>query len=182
MPLALILPRGDQWYLLRKPLIRRALHMYVCMVIIYYSRVCKSMDQPGRVANPARGQLNKEKIIFPCPRSRLRVWSRETGSAVPWYRLLTLLVVSWTGKMNFPYPRSRLIIWCLLTGFLPICAVASIYSFKQLYAIGSVPRLSGHHAIAYWWSSLQRVRRHGASTPQGSSSNGCCLSTSPWTN
>ena len=35
------------------------------------------MDQPGKVANPARGHL------FPCPRSRLRIWSRETGSAVP---------------------------------------------------------------------------------------------------
>ena len=41
------------------------------------------MDQPGKVANPARGQLNREKIIFPCPRTRLRIWSRETGSVVP---------------------------------------------------------------------------------------------------
>ena len=31
--------------------------MYVCMVITY----SKSMDQPGKVANPARGQLNREK-------------------------------------------------------------------------------------------------------------------------
>ena len=36
------------------------------------------------------------------------------------------------------------------------------------YAIGSVPRLSGH-AIAYRWRSLPRVRRHRASKPQGSS-------------
>ena len=40
------------------------------------------MDQPGKVANPARGQLNRE-IIFPCPRACLRIWSREAGSAVP---------------------------------------------------------------------------------------------------
>ena len=39
------------------------------------------MDQPGKVANPARGQLNREKI-FPYPRACLRIWSRETGSAV----------------------------------------------------------------------------------------------------
>ena len=32
--------------------------------------------KPGKVANPARA-------IFPCPRSRLRIWSREMGSAVP---------------------------------------------------------------------------------------------------
>ena len=39
---------------------------------------------------------------------------------------------------------------------------------KPPYAIGSVPSLSGH-AIAYRWRSLPRVRRHGASKPQGSS-------------
>ena len=40
------------------------------------------MVQSGMVANPARGQLKREKYFFPCPRSRLRIWSRETGSAV----------------------------------------------------------------------------------------------------
>ena len=39
---------------------------------------------------------------------------------------------------------------------------------KPPYAIGSVPSLSGH-TIAYRWRSLPRVRRHRASTPQGSS-------------
>ena len=44
----------------------------------------KSMDQPGKVANPARGQLNRENEYFSVRvRSRLRVWSRETGSTVP---------------------------------------------------------------------------------------------------
>ena len=41
------------------------------------------MDQTGKVVSPARGQLNRKKIIFPCPRSCLRIWSRETGSTVP---------------------------------------------------------------------------------------------------
>ena len=41
------------------------------------------MDQPGKVANPVRGQLNREKLIFPCSRACLRIWFRETGSAVP---------------------------------------------------------------------------------------------------
>ena len=39
---------------------------------------------------------------------------------------------------------------------------------KPPYAIGPFPSLSGH-AIAYRWRSLPRVRRHGASEPQGSS-------------
>ena len=35
--------------------------MYVCSHI-YCS---KSVDQPGKVANPARGQLNRENEYFP---------------------------------------------------------------------------------------------------------------------
>ena len=35
--------------------------MYVCMV----THSSKSMDQPGKVANPARGQMNKENEYFP---------------------------------------------------------------------------------------------------------------------
>ena len=53
--------------------------MYVRMVISY----SKSMDQTGKVTSPARGQLDSEKLIFPYPRSHLRIRSRETGSAVP---------------------------------------------------------------------------------------------------
>ena len=41
------------------------------------------MDQPGKVANPARGQLNRENEYFDVSHSRLRIWPRETGSAVP---------------------------------------------------------------------------------------------------
>ena len=37
--------------------------IYVCMVITYN----KSKDQPGKVANPARGQLNRENEFFPVP-------------------------------------------------------------------------------------------------------------------
>ena len=50
--------------------------LYVCMVITY-SRVwnCK-------VANPALVSYTG-KMIFPCPRACLIIWSRETGSAVP---------------------------------------------------------------------------------------------------
>ena len=37
--------------------------MYVCMVIIH----SKGKDQPGKVANRARGQLNRENKYFPVP-------------------------------------------------------------------------------------------------------------------
>ena len=36
---------------------------YVCMVITY----SKGKDQPGKVANPARGHLNRENGYFPVP-------------------------------------------------------------------------------------------------------------------
>ena len=41
------------------------------------------MDQPGKVANPARGQLNRENEHSSVPVPCLRIWSRETGSVVP---------------------------------------------------------------------------------------------------
>ena len=45
---------------------------------MYGHTYSKSMDQPGKVVNPARGQLNRENEYFSCPRSRLRIRSRET--------------------------------------------------------------------------------------------------------
>ena len=40
--------------------------------------------QPGKVADESCSwSALLGKWIFPCPRSRLRTWSRETGSAVP---------------------------------------------------------------------------------------------------
>ena len=64
------------------PLLLLLLCMYICM-FTHIARV--SVDQPGRViAIPARGQLNREESVFlPCPRSRLIIWSGDTGSAVP---------------------------------------------------------------------------------------------------
>ena len=56
--------------------------LHICMVITYK----QSMNQTGVVANPARGQLNRENS-----RSRLRFWSRETGSVVPSRVILPIL-------------------------------------------------------------------------------------------
>ena len=90
--------------------------------------------------------------IFPCPCSRLRIWSRETGSANP--SLVSLLI-------------SILRLNLVLTGFLPISAAASIYLFKPPYTIGLIPSLSGH-TIGYRWCLLLRIRRYKAGKPQGS--------------
>ena len=38
--------------------------MYLCM---YGHHIWQSMDRPGKVANPARGQLNRKNGYFPFP-------------------------------------------------------------------------------------------------------------------
>ena len=50
---------------------------------MYGHNLWQSMNQPGKVANPACGQLNMETILFPCPRSRLKTRSHETDWAIP---------------------------------------------------------------------------------------------------
>ena len=121
--------------------------MYVCMVNTY----SKSKDQPGKVANPARAQLNREK-------------------KVPLFEFVLENLVSRDG-FGSPVPRQP--------AHLHTQAESGAYLrdssrvprrrpfMKPPYAIGSVPSLSGH-AIAYRWRSLPRVRRHRASIPQGS--------------
>ena len=61
--------------------------MYLVCIVIRYSRV----QINRKVATPVHGQLNRE--TFPCLRSRLKIWFRETGLAVPsrvsWFILCT---------------------------------------------------------------------------------------------
>ena len=94
------------------------------------------------------------KLIFPCPRTCLRIWSRETGSAVP-SRVSLLILHTQAESCAYLRDSSR---------------VPRRRPFmKPPYAIGSVPSLTGH-AIAYRWRSLPRVHRHRASKPQQGSS------------
>ena len=65
-------------------------------------------DQPGKVTNPAHGQLNEQrKLFFPCPRSCLRNWSRETGSAVP-SRVSLFFSILRLNLILLMYPRDRI--------------------------------------------------------------------------
>ena len=68
---------------LRHPPSSWAAVVHCVMTILDGHTYSKSVDQPGKTANPAHGQLNRENNHFPVPRSRLRIWSRETGLAVP---------------------------------------------------------------------------------------------------
>ena len=106
--------------------------------------------------------------IFPCPRSGVRIWSRETGSAVlPPANLLILISAL---RLNLVFTH----------GIAPVFR-GSVHLFIPPTAIGSVSSLSCH-AIAYRWCSLPRARRHSASSPQRGSCHGCPFQVSPWTN
>ena len=110
------------------------------------------MDQPGKVANPASGQLNRENNIPLSPCMPENLVSRD-GFSRPVPRQPAHLH---TQAESGAYLRES-------------SRVSRRRPFmKPPYAIGSVPSLSGH-AIAYRWRSLPRVRRHRASKPQGSS-------------
>ena len=120
------------------------------MVIIYGN----ANDQPGKIVNPARSQLNRENEYF-----YVLVRARQFGLA---RRVRQSRLAS---ACSFPYSGC---IWCLLTGFLPSSTAASIYFKNPPYTIGSAPSSSGH-AITYRWRSLPRVYKYRASKPQGSS-------------
>ena len=57
---------------------------YYCITVYMYGHTySKSMDQPGTGCQSCTWSAEQRKLIFPCPRSRLRIWSSETSSAVP---------------------------------------------------------------------------------------------------
>ena len=128
--------------------------MYACMYVAWLSHVAEYRLNGVKLPILLVVSYTVE-YIFACPRSCLSVWSRETGSAVP---SRTSLLFLHTQSKSGAYSRDS-------SRFPPR---------RPPYAIGSVPRLSGH-AIAYGWRLLPRVRQHRASNTQGSSSNGCCI-------
>ena len=70
-------------------------YIYACIVITY-SRV----QINRKIANPVHGQLNRKKN--PCPHSRMKIWFRETGLAVP--SRVSLLIV-YTNAESGAYSR-----------------------------------------------------------------------------
>ena len=110
------------------------------------------MDQPGKVANPAGGQLNRENNIPLSPCVPVNLVSRNGFSCPVPCQPAHLHTQAESGaylRDSSRVPRRR-----------PF--------MKPPYATGSVPS-SSDHANAYRWRSLPRVRRHRASKPQGSS-------------
>ena len=101
--------------------------MYACEVIT----LKQSTNQPGELANPVNGQLNREK--FPCSRWRLRIWFRETDLAVP-------------SRVSLSFFTFRLNL--VLTHGIAPDVHGGVHIFLPPHTIGSVQGLSGH-AIVY---------------------------------
>ena len=73
------------------------------------------MDQPGKVAKPARDQLNRENEYSLSPFVPVNLVSRDRFGCL----VLRQLACS--------FSTLRLRIWCLLAGLLPISMATSIY-------------------------------------------------------
>ena len=85
----------------------RVYSMYVCVFQ-------QSMDQPGTVANPCRGQLNREEMNFPLsPFAPDNLVSRDGFG-----RLVS------REPAHCPHPGW--VIWCIFTGFLSACHLVYI--------------------------------------------------------
>ena len=104
-----------------------------------------SMDKPGKIANPARGQLNRENSYSLVP---VRAWQFGLARRVQPSRPASACSLSIL-RLNM----------VLTHGIPPDFRAMPIYLFKPPYAIGSVPRRSGH-AIAHRWRSLLLYSSH----------------------
>ena len=71
------------------------------------------MDQPGKVANPARGQLNRENNTPLSPFAPENL-SRETGSAVPSRVSLLISII----RLNLVHKSIVLVKRCLTFIFI----------------------------------------------------------------
>ena len=135
---------------------------------MYGHTYSKGMDQMGMVANPARGQLNRENQYF-CPRSGLRIWSRGTGLAVPSRVSLPISILRLDLVLTYGIPRDfrggvHLLIYNRQT---PSSGQSRVYRVTQM-------RTDGVHC-----------RESAGTGPPVNLKvvpNECCLGRSPWTN
>ena len=96
------------------------------------------MAQPGKVANPARGQLNRKNEYSPvCPRSCLTNWSRETVSAIPSRvsLLISILRLNMVLTHGIPFEFRGGVHICILNRHTP-SGQSHVYRVKQLRTDG----------------------------------------------
>ena len=136
---------------------------------MYGYHIEQEKDQPGnKVVNPAHGQLNRENNSFPCLRSSLRIWSRETGLAVPSrVSLLISIIIRLDPVLTYgDFSRDpRWYPFIYLNRHTP-SGQSRVYRAKQL-------RTDGIHCQESAGTGPVNL----VVVP-----NGCCLGGSPWSN
>ena len=73
----------------------------VCTYVWMITNISRVWINRVRVPILLSWSAEQGKIIFPCPRSRLRIWSRETGSAVPSRVGLLIFILRLKLKMKY---------------------------------------------------------------------------------
>ena len=100
----------------RRELRVHATTVVVVVVVITYSRV--QINQPEGCQIYSHDQLTRE--TFPCPRSRLKIWFRETGLAVPSRVSLLILYTNAVSYVVFQnIPGYDLLLLYTMDRFLP---------------------------------------------------------------
>ena len=126
------------------------------------------MDQPGKVANPARGQLNREEKKNPCSSSCLGIGSRETSSAVPSRisLLISILRLNLVRTYGIPPEFRGGVHLFVLNRHTP-----SVQS--RVYRVTHCLRTDGVHCREFAGTGPVNLKVVA---------NECCLGRSPWTN
>ena len=123
------------------------------------------------VASPARGQLNRDFLfIFFRPRSCLRNWSRETGSAVP-SRVSPIILHTQAARFMIRGVNAFL---PFLLGLLP--PVAQIPGYNATRRVGNTPLRQRWEGCGRSWIRSPRVTSLAArytKSSAGSSNTPC---------
>ena len=127
--------------------------MYACVVTLQ-----QRTNQPGELADPVHGQLKGDKIL--CPRSRLRIWFRETGLAIP-SRVSLLILHTQAESGAYSRDSSR-------------CPQRRPYIFTTTHHRVS-PEFIGSRSCVPMVFTAESPLAQGQYSPQGNSSNGCRL-------
>ena len=127
---------------------------------VYYSHHIKQTGhQPGLVVNP--------DLVIPCPRAGLKIWSRETGSAVP--SRVSLLIRHTQDQAG-----------CILTGFPPAFREKRhspfVYTINRHRASPKIIR--PRHCVPTACMTVESPPAQGQYSSQDSSSNACCAACS----
>ena len=135
-----------------------------CMYGHTYS---KSVDEPGKGCQSCSWSAEEGKWILPCPRSRLRIWSRKTGSAVPSRASLLISILRLNIVLTYGIPPEFLggVNIFLLNRHTP-SSQSRFHRVTQLCADGIDCRES---------AGTGPINRKVVP-------NECCLGRSPWTN